>query len=181
MKRCSRARRRWPSASPQDSPSVFPGLRSRTSPRPATARVPPRSGTSTAWEVDQTGTTGGALLPDAVVGTGTIQTKDYHVKNNNAGHQNLANVDISIATAVNGVWSSQTNPLLPACTKDDFSVGGELVGVTHSDTALAGTFTPGQDKTGVTGGTVTVQMIDNGLNQDNCKSLTTVPLYFSAT
>jgi hypothetical protein len=86
---------------------------------------------------------------------------------------------ISIATFPGGgVWSSQTNPLKPACTASDFSVGGEAVGASHTDTALAGTFTSGQSKPT---GSVTVEMIDNGANQDNCQGLTNVPLYFSAS
>jgi len=131
-------------------------------------------GTDSAWTVGQTAADTlavGPLYPDTAVGTGTIQTNSYHVKNNSTGNQALAQVDISIANADGSAWSSG------ACTKDDFSVGGEADGVTHTDTSLAGTFTGGQDKTT---GTVTVQMIDNNANQNDCRGLT-VPLYFSAS
>jgi len=137
-------------------------------------------GTSTAWVVGQTAAdtgTVGPLYPDPIVGTGTIQTNAYHVENPSTGQQFLAQVDISIATSIGGVWSVQAIPSKPACTAADFSVGGELVGVTHTDILLSQNFAAGFDDTT---GTVTVQMIDNGLNQDNCK-LATPPLYFSAS
>ena len=70
----------------------------------------------------------------------------------------------------------------PACTSASFSVGGQAVG----DGATAGlgaytvrpatTLAPG----GVYNGTFTLQMIDNGANQNNCAGAT-VPLFISAT
>jgi len=135
-------------------------------------------GSATAWTVGQTTpTSGGPLFPDAAIGGANIQTNPYHVKNGGSGSQNLTQVTIQVATSTGGVWTSQTDPTKPACTKGDFSVGGSAVGATHTDTALAGTFTAGQDKTN---GSVTVEMIDNGLNQDNCQGVT-VPLYFVAS
>jgi len=139
-------------------------------------------GTSTAWAVGQTtadNSAVGPLYPDPTVGVGTIQTNSYHVKNPSTGQQSLAKVDISIAMADGSAWSVDADgagPLAP-CTKADFSVGGELVGVTHTDASLAGNFTAGQDKTT---GTVTIQMVDNNANQNSCKSATP-PLYFSAS
>jgi hypothetical protein len=135
-------------------------------------------GTATNWTVGQTGSTGGALYPDATIGGANVQTKAYHVKNGGSGSQYLTQVVISIANADGSAWSSQTDPLKPACTKSDFSVGGQAVGAAKTDAALAGDFTAGQDKTT---GSVTVEMIDNNANQDNCQGLTTVPLYFSAS
>lgn len=126
--------------------------------------------------------TGGPLYPDPA-GTGTavgnganVQTDSYTVKNPSAGSQKLNQVVISVAKADGTSWSSQANTLKPACTANDFSVGGQAVGASWTDTSLAGDFTAGQSKTG----TVTVEMIDNGLNQDNCQGVT-VPLYFSAS
>ena len=138
-------------------------------------------GTSTAWTVGQTAadvTAAGPLYPDQAIGTGTIQTNDYHVLNPSTGQQSLNQVVISIATFPGGgVWSIQPNPSKPACTAADFSVGGQPVGSAWTDTSLAGNKAAGFD---TTTGTVTVQMIDNGLNQDNCKNAVP-PLYFSAS
>jgi hypothetical protein len=133
-------------------------------------------GTSTAWTLGQTGTTGPALLPDASIGTGNIQTKAYDITNPSLGNQNLAQVDVSVAMANGSAWSSQTDPLKPACSKDDFSVGGAATGGTYTDTDSAGDFLAGETRSD----TVSVQMIDNNANQDNCKGVT-VPLYFSAS
>jgi len=135
-------------------------------------------GSATNWTVAQTGvTSGGPLYPDAAIGGANVQTNAYHVKNGGSGSQALTSVKISVATAVNGVWSAQSDPTKPACTKADFSVGGAAVGTTWTDTALAGTFAAGQDKTT---GSVTVELIDDGLNQDNCQGVT-VPLYLAAS
>jgi hypothetical protein len=147
-------------------------------------------GVATNWAVGETGTpTGGPLVPDykigfccqggGGIGTGTphLQTDTYYVNNPaSGGDQNLTSVQISVANSDGSAWSSQTDGTKPACTAADFSVGGQAVGSVWTDTSLAGFFNPGQSKYG----TVTVQMIDNGLNQDNCQGLT-VPLYFYAS
>jgi hypothetical protein len=133
-------------------------------------------GTSTDWVVGQTATAGPALLPDAAIGTGNIQTKTYTINNPSAGQQNLAKVEVSVAMADGSPWSSQTNGSKPACTKADFSVGGAAVGSTYTDMDSIGDFATLETRTD----SVTVQMIDNGLNQDNCKNATP-PLYFSAS
>lgn len=135
-------------------------------------------GSATNWTVAQTGVaSGGPLYPDASIGGANIQTNAYHVRNGGSGSQYLTQVIIKIADSGGNPWSSQTDSGKPACTKSDFSVGGQAVGSSWTDTALAGTFIAGQDKTT---GSVTVEMIDNGLNQDNCQGVT-VPLYFSAS
>jgi hypothetical protein len=134
-------------------------------------------GTSTAWTVGQTGTSGPALLPDPSIGTGNIQTKDYSVTNPSNGSQSLNQVVISVAKSDGTTWTAQADTTKPACTASDFSVGSQPVGQAYTDTSLAGDYTTGQVNST---GTVTVQMIDNGLNQDNCKNVT-VPLYFSAS
>jgi hypothetical protein len=157
-------------------------------------------GSASNWTVNQTAAdtlSVGPLYPDPTVGVaGTIQTNSYHVKNNSAGNQNLANVAISVANANGSTWTlckgvattdgsnvsggNCTNGSYvgkPACKASDFSVGGELVGVTHNDTTLAHDFTAGGDDTS---GLVTVQMIDDSANQDNCQGAS-VPLYFYAS
>lgn len=134
-------------------------------------------GSATPFTVGETGTPSGpALLPDAAIGTGNIQTHNYTVTNPSAGQQNLNKVVVSIATATGGTWSSQANLSKPACTASDFSVGGQPVGSSWTDTSLAQNFAAGASHSA----TVTVQMIDSRANQDNCQGVT-VPLYFSAS
>ena len=134
-------------------------------------------GKSSPFTVGETGTpTGGPLYPDAAIGTGNIHTDNYTVTNPSSGNENLNKVVISIATATGGTWSSQADPNEPACTAGDFSVGGQAVGHAWTDASLAQDFAAGASHSG----TVTVQMIDDGANQDNCQSVT-VPLYFSAS
>ncbi len=128
-------------------------------------------GTDSAWTVGQTGSTGAAnLYPDAAIGTGSVQTKAYDVTNPSAGHQNLTSVTVKVAMADGSPWTSGT------CSKNDFSVGGAPVGTTYTDTDSAGNFAGGETRSD----TVTVQMIDSGSNQNDCRGLT-VPLYFFAS
>jgi hypothetical protein len=134
-------------------------------------------GSATNWTVGESGTpTGGPLYPDASVGGANIQTDSYTVTNAGHGSQNLTSVVISVANSNGSAWSSQANGSLPACTAADFSVGGLTAGNPWTDSSLAGDFTSGQSKTG----TVTIEMIDSGKNQNNCQGVT-VPLYFSAS
>lgn len=128
-------------------------------------------GTDSAWVVSQSGApAGGPLYPDATIGTGNIETATYTVNNPSPGHQYLAQVDISVANANGSAWSSGS------CNASDFSVGGAPVGTTYTDTDSAGNFAPGETQTD----SVTVQMIDNGSDQNDCRGLT-VPLYYSAS
>jgi hypothetical protein len=134
-------------------------------------------GSATSWTVGETTPSGGPLYPDASIGGANIQTDGYKVKNAGSGSQSLTQVEISVAEANGSAWSSQADETKPACTKNDFSVGGQAVGSTWTDTALAGDFTASQEKTT---GSVTVELIDNNANQDNCQGVT-VPLYFHAS
>jgi hypothetical protein len=135
-------------------------------------------GSATVWEVHQSAaTTGGPLFPDAVGGfIHNVETDKYLVSNNSNGSQYLTSVVVSIANADNSAWSAQADITKPACTASDFSVGGQAVGTPWTDASLQG------DLPAHSGGygNVTVEMIDNGLNQDNCQGVT-VPLYFSAS
>jgi len=133
-------------------------------------------GTSTAWAVAETAQAGGPLYPNPTIGTGDIQTNTYTVTNPSNGQQSLNSVDIKVALANGGAWSVQPNLAKPPCNASDFSVGGAAVGATHNDASQAGNKASGQVSTS----SVTVQMIDNGLNQDNCKGATP-PLYYSAS
>lgn len=134
-------------------------------------------GSSTAFVVTEGTHTGGPLYPDPSIGGSNVESNAYSVNNPSAGQQKLNQVVIKIATSTGGVWSSQTNLSKPACTASDFSVGGEAVGVSHTDTTLAANLAAGA----TANSSVTVELIDNGLNQDNCQGLTNVPLYYSAS
>jgi hypothetical protein len=127
-------------------------------------------GTDSPWTVGQTGSTGGALYPDPAIGTGNIQTKAYDITNPSSGDQYLTQVEVSVANADGTPWTSGS------CSKDDFSIGGAAVGATYTDTDSAGNFTAGETKSD----SVSVQMIDNDANQNDCRGLT-VPLYFVAS
>jgi hypothetical protein len=68
----------------------------------------------------------------------------------------------------------------PACVATDFSVNGAAVGDAYTNTIgidEAGT-TPGP--AGAYTSTVTLQLVDNGLNQDSCESVT-VPITVNAS
>jgi len=119
---------------------------------------------------------GPALLPDPAIGTGNIQTKTYQVTNPSSGSQSLNQVVVSIANGNGSARSAQANAGKPACTEASFSVGGQPVGQSWTDTSLSGDYKAGASQSG----TATVQMIDNGANQDNCQGVT-VPLYFQAS
>ena len=143
-------------------------------------------GTASNWTVGESAAqiaaaTGGPLYPDASIGTGAghnVLSTAYTVTNPGSGSQNLTSVTVKVANSDGSAWSSQTNALKPACTAADFSVGGAAVGATWTDPSatLYGTYTAGSSRNS----SVTVEMIDNGANQDNCQGVT-VPLYFSAS
>jgi maltose-binding protein MalE len=134
-------------------------------------------GSSTPFTIASLAPTGGPLYPDHAIGGSNLETVAYKVTNPSAGAEKLNQVVVSIANSNGSAWSSQTNTGKPACTAADFSVDGQAVGSPDTDTTLqadlnGGVTTPSAN--------VTVEMIDNGLNQDNCAGLT-VPLYFSAS
>jgi hypothetical protein len=127
-------------------------------------------GSDSNWVLGQTGTAGGPLYPDPAVGVGNIQTKSYSITNPSDGNQSLTDVEISVANDDGSAWTFGT------CSASDFSVGGAAPGATHTDTDSAGTFTAGETRND----SVTVQMIDDNTNQNDCRGLT-VPLYLSAS
>jgi hypothetical protein len=138
-------------------------------------------GTSTVWQVTTLAYAGGPLTPGG--GSGTYETVAYNVTNNSTGQQSLANVNVKVAQSDGSAWSAQANGAKPACTAADFQLsvdGGTTwaaAGASANDTALAGNRAPGSTTSNAT---ITIRMVDNGANQDNCKSQT-VPLYLSAS
>jgi len=123
-------------------------------------------GTSTTWAVTTLPATGGPLTPG-----GPTESITYKVKNNSTGYQNLASVALSVANADGSAWSA-----VSGCSKNDFSIDGASAGATFNDTAQAADLAPGATATG----SITLQMVDSGSNQDGCKGAT-VPLYLSAS
>ncbi len=152
-------------------------------------------GSSTAFVVTETMQSGGPLYPDPSIGGANIQTNTYTVHNPSAGNQQLNQVVISILNGDTTAWvlchgetpststvdgsGNCTNGDFVgehACTKADFSVGGQTAGSSYTDTSQAGDLTAGQTVTS----SVTVEMIDNLAAQDNCQGAA-VPLYYSAS
>ena len=133
-------------------------------------------GTSSTWDVDTTAATGGPLYPGG--GSGTYQDVAYTVTNPSSGHQNLANVNIKVANNDGTLWDGPGT-----CSASDFELsldGGTTfaaAGASVNDTELAGNAAPGEVRGPAT---VTIRMIDTGVNQDDCK-LATVPLYLFAS
>ncbi len=133
-------------------------------------------GTSAAWQVNTDAYTGGPLTPGG--GSATYESVKYRVKNNDSGHQNLANVNIKVANADGSSWAS-----VAGCSAGDFQLsvdGGSTwgaAGAAVNDTALAGNLAPGAT---TADGTIVIRMVDSGSNQDGCKNAT-VPLYLAAS
>lgn len=134
------------------------------------------TGSSTAFTVASTADTGGDLVPNDAIGTGVVDTIHYSVTNPSTGKQNLNHTVISVAGAGGSAWSARADQNKPACTASDFSVGGATVGTSLTSAENAGDLTAGQ----TVNNSVSLQMVDNGQNQDNCQGVT-VPLYFSAS
>ena len=124
-------------------------------------------GTSTAWTVTNNSTTGPALTPGGL----TEQTMAYSVTNPSSGHQSLAKVTVSVATATGAAWDGPGT-----YSAADFSVNGAAAGAAYDDIENAGNIAPG----GVVNNTVTLKMVDTGFNQDDCKTAN-VPLYLAAS
>ena len=116
------------------------------------------AGTTSAITVNQTGAPSG-LYPGgpaaALAGTFT---------NANASAVNIS----SVTAAVHAFASHTVDATKPDCTQADFAIGG----ASGANTVPSGT------AVGAWSG-LTVRMLDNGLNQDNCKSVT-VPLVYTS-
>lgn len=102
------------------------------------------TGTSTAWDVTVESTNLEDLTPD-----GPTETVTFHVQNDNSGVQNLQ------ATTAEVVDTSNAG-----CTAADFDVSATTI--TYGNVASGATVD----------GTFTLQMIETGSNQDDCKGVT---------
>jgi hypothetical protein len=108
------------------------------------------TGTTSAITVNQT-TTPTGLYPGGPTAAlaGTFDNPNAHP------------VNISSVTAAVHAFTAQANGAKPACTAADFAIGG----------SSGANVVPAGNGAGSWSG-LTVRMLDNGLNQDNCKSVT---------
>jgi hypothetical protein len=131
------------------------------------------------------------LYPDAKSGLATgpaftagmnaagtyVDQISVNVANTSSQSQYLTEVQASVSPT----WSYEPNGALPACTAADFSLANE----TDYQNQLQGspaTVAWNQSFSALDNTDVyfTIEMIDNGANQDNCEGVT-VPLVFSAS
>jgi hypothetical protein len=84
---------------------------------------------------------------------------------------NPGKVYVTSVTATIGTFSAQANSALPACTQGDFTITGTstIPGEIASGTAV-----------GAWSG-LSITLTDAATNQDNCESLTTVPVVYTAS
>lgn len=117
-------------------------------------------------------TTGPALAPNsATVTGGPVQTVTVTVANPGTGYQKVTQVVASIAS----ITGAGTDVSKPACAATDYQLGSSAVGQ-PATIAFGENLAPGASAAHP----VSVQMVDNGANQDNCK-LATVNLAFAAS
>jgi hypothetical protein len=100
--------------------------------------------------------TGGALLPSAL-GTGVIDTMGFTVTSP-GGVQAFSTLTIEIAPGF-----THTTGTDPACVAADFSINGGAVGTPYLNTFAVPQATPYT-------GSFTIQLVENGANQDSCIS-----------
>jgi hypothetical protein len=116
----------------------------------------------------------GYLYPDTAGSNQNVETTDYTVTNTGGGNAQLVQVTISVANSDGSPYTFTDSNGDPACTAADFSVDGGPTGTPFVDTSQAGTYAGGQTQTG----SFTLEMIDNGQNQDSCEGQT-IPIYFT--
>ena len=118
------------------------------------------TGTTAAIVVNQT-PFAAALYPD-----GSPVTLSGTFDSNNTGLVSITSVTALIPVA----WSAQANASKPACTAADFVIAG--------NTGVPRIVVPVGSGVGSWTG-LTIQLINTTTNQDNCKSLTTVPINYT--
>jgi hypothetical protein len=120
--------------------------------------------------------TGGPLFPTIVAdGNAVVDTVPYTVVNPGEGNVNLTTVVMEVTPGFTYTDAAGD----PACTAADFSINGQAVGtpaVAALDLTLNGVSdAPANAYTG----SFTIEMVDNGANQDSCQS-GSVPLTVTA-
>lgn len=115
------------------------------------------TGESTDWVVTSSPAIGGPLTPD-----GPSQSVAFNVANPSTGSQELTSVVVTVANGDGSAWTSGD------CSAADYVVDAPVI--------VYGTVAGSAD----VDGTVTISMIDTGVNQDDCQTAD-VPLYFVAS
>jgi hypothetical protein len=119
------------------------------------------SGTDSAFVVTSAAPDGPALAPIDDTEDGPQQTIEFYVKNENAGHQMVQTVAVSVANDDGTAWDGPGD-----CSAADFSIE---VDDDTPDADLA--------KDGVYTGEITIRMVNRDANQDACRSILDVPLF----
>lgn len=125
-----------------------------------TGNTTAKAGSSTAFSVTASITSGADLSPG-----GPVQTATFEVTNTGSGVQKLRDVEVTVANTDGTPWTGAKG-----CSAADFTVGQPVF--TPTELAKDG---------GKTTGTVTLQMKNLAdVNQDYCKG-EIVPLHFAAS
>ena len=133
------------------------------------------TGTSTTWQVDTLGNSGGPLYP----GSGAI-TVNYKVTNNNAGHQGLANVVVTVDHDANGdvLVDAVPNTDPPVAVTDCKASWFDVVNNFQVDHSTPVDLANGASSTNHS--TVSLRN-ESAINQGPCKSVTDLHLTISAS
>ena len=116
--------------------------------------------------------TGGPLFPTIVAdGNAVVDTVLYTVTNPGEGDVNLSTVVMEVTPGFNYVDGAGD----PACTAADFSINGQAVGTPAVVTDLGTLNSKSDTGNNIYTGSFTIEMVENGANQDSCQS-GTVPL-----
>jgi hypothetical protein len=116
--------------------------------------------------VNQTTTVSGLYPGDTVALAGTFTNTT-----------NPGSVFVTSVTASIGTFSTTAAfPLLPACTNADFTITGTS---TINTVALGSEVTHGTNVGAWAG--LSITLTDSATNQDNCESLTTIPINYTAS
>jgi hypothetical protein len=112
--------------------------------------------------------TGGSLYPASFTdGDRVVDTVDFTVTNPGSGNVNLG----TVVAGVTPGWTFTDGAGDPACTAADFSINGQAVGAPAITTGSGVTLNGSSDApNNVYKGSFTIQMVDNGANQDSCQS-----------
>ena len=123
------------------------------------------AGSASQWNVSVTGdNTSLNLVPVATIGTGPSDTESYTITNTSAGQQNLAQAVVSISSVDAGPVNGPN-----LCTAADFSLGGNAVGTSFTQTIGVNEAGTSPGPAGSYTNTVSLQLVDNGQNQDQCQ------------
>lgn len=124
------------------------------------------TGTTSPYTIVNQATTGDPLSPD-----GPVQNATFNVHNPGSGVQQMSQVVVTVADANGDPWTSGT------CSADDFKLGTSAAGASYT-IANVESLAPGGDSIELD---VDVHMVDTGSDQDDCQSITDVPLFYDVS